>query len=259
MRVICVDDEKLLMEDTLSMCRALPQIGEAVGFTRADEALEWLEHNPADLALLDIDMPGMNGLELAAAIKARQPETAIIFLTGYAQYAVDAFSLRAKGFAFQFHPVDCLRLGLRETVRCTVADPFAAIGFGFRRAVLLIFGYISRIPFLHGSVQRILRFFADPALIRGPAVSFIIGFPRILHQFRRFVVGGAVDRQPFLFAVSVIASIAQYFLNGDFPFQTALIPLGLGVNPAFLVVGPLPAGGFCPDDVQAFPAEERKI
>ena len=108
MRVICVDDEKLLMEDTLSMCRALPQIGEAVGFTRADEALEWLEHNPADLALLDIDMPGMNGLELAAAIKARQPETAIIFLTGYAQYAVDAFSLRASGYLLK--PVSLERL-----------------------------------------------------------------------------------------------------------------------------------------------------
>ena len=98
MRVICVDDEKLLMEDTLSMCRALPQIGETVGFTRPDEALEWLAANSADLALLDIDMPGMNGLELAAAIKSKHPETAIIFLTGYAQYAVEAFSVRASGY-----------------------------------------------------------------------------------------------------------------------------------------------------------------
>ena len=98
MRVICVDDEKLLMEDTLSMCRALPQIGETVGFTRPDEALEWLAANAADLALLDIDMPGMNGLELAAAIKSKHPETAIIFLTGYAQYAVEAFSVRASGY-----------------------------------------------------------------------------------------------------------------------------------------------------------------
>ncbi len=98
MRAICVDDEKLILEDVVSMCRELPQISEVKGFTRSSEALAWLEHNPVNLALLDIDMPGMNGLELAAAIKGKWPETAICFLTGYAQYAVEAFSVRATGY-----------------------------------------------------------------------------------------------------------------------------------------------------------------
>ena len=80
------------------MCRELPQISEVKGFSRPDEVLTWLEKNPADLALLDIDMPGMNGLELAAAIKGKRPETAVVFLTGYSQYAVDAFSVRATGY-----------------------------------------------------------------------------------------------------------------------------------------------------------------
>ena len=98
MKVICVDDEKLLMEDTVSMCRQLPRISDVKGFTRSDEALAWLEHDPADLALLDIDMPGMNGLELAAEIKKRWPATEVCFLTGYSQYAVDAFAVRATGY-----------------------------------------------------------------------------------------------------------------------------------------------------------------
>ena len=98
MRVICVDDERLLMEDTVAMCRELPQITEAIGFTKPKEALEWLKENGADLALLDIDMPEMNGLELAAKIKGVSPDTSIIFLTGFAQFAVDAFQLRASGY-----------------------------------------------------------------------------------------------------------------------------------------------------------------
>ncbi|MBR2716449.1 MAG: response regulator [Oscillospiraceae bacterium] len=98
MTAICVDDERLLMEDTLAMCLELPEIDEARGFVRAGDALEWLEHNTADLALLDIDMPEMNGIRLAAEIKQRSPETAILFLTGYAQYAVDAFAVRASGY-----------------------------------------------------------------------------------------------------------------------------------------------------------------
>ena len=98
MRAICVDDEKLLMEDTVFQLNELPQIEEAKGFTSAEEALEWLEGHSADMALLDIDMPGMNGMELAAVIKTRWPRTAIVFLTGYPQYALDAFELRASGY-----------------------------------------------------------------------------------------------------------------------------------------------------------------
>ena len=98
MRAICVDDERLLMEDTVSQVSELPQIEEAKGFTRAADALEWLSSNSADLALLDIDMPGMTGMELAAVIKTRWPSTAIVFLTGYPQYALEAFELRASGY-----------------------------------------------------------------------------------------------------------------------------------------------------------------
>ena len=98
MKAICVDDERIIMEDTLSMCLKLPEIDEAQGFVRAKDALVWLEQNSADLALLDIDMPDINGIELAARIKERWPDTAVIFLTGYDSYAVDAFAVRASGY-----------------------------------------------------------------------------------------------------------------------------------------------------------------
>ena len=98
MKVICVDDERLLMEDTVALCRELDQVDEATGFTRAADALHWLERERADVALLDIDMPGMNGIELAAAIREKWPDTAIIFLTGYSQYALDAFDVHASAY-----------------------------------------------------------------------------------------------------------------------------------------------------------------
>ena len=98
MRAICVDDERILMEGTVAMCLRLPEIHEAKGFVSATEALEWLGSNSADVALLDIDMPEMNGLELAARIKAASPDTAIIFVTGYSDYAMDAFAVRASGY-----------------------------------------------------------------------------------------------------------------------------------------------------------------
>ena len=98
MKAICVDDEPLVLQLTASLCRDLPQIDEVESFAGSREALEWLAEHQTDLALLDIDMPEINGIMLAARIKELHPNTAIIFLTGYPQYAVDAFSLHASGY-----------------------------------------------------------------------------------------------------------------------------------------------------------------
>ena len=108
MTAICVDDEKLLADHVTKLCGELPGIDEALSFSSPFAALEWLETHTAGLALLDIDMPGMNGMELAARIKQRHPGTAIVFLTGYSQYAVDAFSLHVSGYLLK--PVDPERL-----------------------------------------------------------------------------------------------------------------------------------------------------
>ena len=108
MNVICVDDEMLLADYVAEQCRALPKVDEALSFSQPGKALEWLEVNHADLAILDIDMPGMDGMELAAIIKQRYPKTSVIFLTGYSHFAVDAFQLRVSGYLLK--PVDPQRL-----------------------------------------------------------------------------------------------------------------------------------------------------
>lgn len=108
MRIICIDDEPLILNMTVELCEKLKEAPEVIGFTKPGDALSWLEGHSADIALLDINMPEMSGLELAARIRTIDPMTAIIFLTGYSEYAVDAFRLHASGYLMK--PVNKQRL-----------------------------------------------------------------------------------------------------------------------------------------------------
>ena len=98
MRIVCIDNESLAVEDTIEICNDLSADISAKGFVRVNEALEWIKSNPVDIVLLDIDMPEMNGITLAARIKQIKPDTVILFLTAYKEYAFDAFQVHSSGY-----------------------------------------------------------------------------------------------------------------------------------------------------------------
>jgi two-component SAPR family response regulator len=68
------------------------------GFTDAGEALAYLRVHPVDIALLDINMPGTDGITLASRIKQIRPKTSILFLTAYKEYAFDAYAVHPAGY-----------------------------------------------------------------------------------------------------------------------------------------------------------------
>jgi len=98
MKAICIDDEPLAVEYTLNQCVLLPEIEEAKGFTDASDALDWIRGHSADIVLLDINMPEIDGITLAARIKQACPEIAVLFLTAYKEYAFDAYSVHPAGY-----------------------------------------------------------------------------------------------------------------------------------------------------------------
>lgn len=119
MKVICVDDEPLAVEYTLGQCALLPEIDEAKGFTKAQSALDWLCEHSADLAILDINMPEIDGITLAARIKELHPKTAILFLTAYKEYAFDAYSVHPTGYLLKPVPQEKLAAEVRYTCGAT--------------------------------------------------------------------------------------------------------------------------------------------
>ena len=98
MKVIIVDDEKIALEKTENQVKALSFVTDVRSFDNPYHALEALKNYKADAGILDIEMFGMDGLELAQQFKSICPKINIIFLTGYSDYAVKAFKTRADGY-----------------------------------------------------------------------------------------------------------------------------------------------------------------
>jgi two-component system, LytTR family, response regulator AlgR len=70
-------------------------VGEAGS---ADEALRWLQQQPVDALLLDVRMPGRNGLELAHALRRLPQPPAVVLVTAHAEHALRAFELNAVDY-----------------------------------------------------------------------------------------------------------------------------------------------------------------
>jgi two-component SAPR family response regulator len=98
MNIIAVDDEKSALNSLQSAIKEAIQGCTLSCFNISKTALEYVKNNQVDIAFLDIEMSGMNGLELAKHIKVINGKTIIIFVTGYSQYAVEAFAIRASGY-----------------------------------------------------------------------------------------------------------------------------------------------------------------
>ncbi|MFR2032034.1 MAG: response regulator [Collinsella sp.] len=99
MRLIVVDDDRLVVDSLKIILGAQPQI-EVVGTgANGDDAVA-LTPSTHDIALLDIQMPGRDGLSAAREILERDPAARVVFLTTFSddEYIVSALKLGARGY-----------------------------------------------------------------------------------------------------------------------------------------------------------------
>ncbi len=111
LRIVIVDDEapaRRRMRDLLADCaQALPLVvaGEAAS---GRAAVDLLSSRPADVVLLDIRMPEMDGIEAAQHLQKFEPPPAVIFTTAYDAYAIRAFEVHAVDYLLK--PIRATRL-----------------------------------------------------------------------------------------------------------------------------------------------------
>jgi two-component system response regulator AlgR len=123
LQVLVVDDEVLArsrLRALLAGCTApAARVGGEAG--NATQAMELLRRQPFDAVLLDIRMPGADGLALAQALRTLAQPPVVIFVTAHAEHAVEAFELEAADYLTKPVRLERLQAALEKAERTAIA------------------------------------------------------------------------------------------------------------------------------------------
>lgn len=149
-RILIVDDEQPARERIRQLLTAVSDvevIGEA---SNGEQAIERINELKPDLVLLDIQMPGASGLEVAACMPRPRPK--IVFCTAFDQYAVDAFELHAVDYLLK--PVNRVRLA--QAIARVRAKPEIEAEAELDRVTQAVHGKCTRLLVRSGDRFRII-------------------------------------------------------------------------------------------------------
>lgn len=126
LRVAVADDEMIARKRAARLVQALPAVALVGAYASADELLAAIADVKVDVLLLDIQMPGLSGLDATALLPDDGPE--VVFATAHPEHAVEAFELGAVDYVLK--PIEAGRLGkaierarARVLLRAEVAPP----------------------------------------------------------------------------------------------------------------------------------------
>lgn len=97
-RVMVVDDEESALDILEILLREIGDVKVVGRYMNPLQAIEALEFEQVDAIFLDIQMPGLTGMEAARQIRAKMPHTQIVFTTAYSEYAVEAFEIHSADY-----------------------------------------------------------------------------------------------------------------------------------------------------------------
>jgi DNA-binding LytR/AlgR family response regulator len=118
LRVLVIDDERPALDELAYLLERDERVAEVHATDSPTEALRMLQQIEVDAVFLDIQMPGLTGIELAQVLSRFRTQPAAVFVTAHDQHAVDAFELNAVDYVLK--PVRAERLA--EAVRRILAS-----------------------------------------------------------------------------------------------------------------------------------------
>ena len=116
LRVLVIDDERPALDELSFLLHQDARVGDVLTCDSATEALRTLREQEVDCVFLDIQMPGLTGLELAQVLSRFKAPPPVVFVTAHESYAVEAFELQAVDYVLKPVRADRLAEAVRRVV-----------------------------------------------------------------------------------------------------------------------------------------------
>lgn len=161
MRIIAVDDKEMPRKVLERAIREADPEADVTVCPNAAEVLALPDVGSYDVAFVDIDMPGKNGIELARDLKHINPRINIVFATGYGEYMADAFSMHSSGYLMK--PITATDVAAElNNLRFPLGRPENASGL-FMRCFgdFEVFSDGKAVPFERAKTKELLAYLVD--------------------------------------------------------------------------------------------------
>lgn len=98
MRAVIVEDEPVMIRSFIRLSKGIEDLQIIESFEMAEDAIEYLDSHPVEIVFLDIELPGINGIECAKILKQNHPGILIVFVSAYDCYLRESNMLGADDY-----------------------------------------------------------------------------------------------------------------------------------------------------------------
>lgn len=171
LRVLVVDDERPALDELAYLLERDPRVADVRTCDSATESLRLLQDTDVDCLFLDIQMPGLSGLEFAAVLSRFRTPPPIVFVTAHEGHAVEAFDLQAVDYVLKPVRADRLAEAVRRVVDGGERSPASAQDLQIPVELGGVTRFVDRSTVTHVEAQ------GDYARLHTAAASHLVRVP----------------------------------------------------------------------------------
>lgn len=149
--VLVIDDEHPALGELVYLLRRDPRVGQVLDCDSATEALRVLQDTEVDAVFLDIQMPGLTGLDLAQVLSRFRNPPPVVFVTAHEEHAVAAFELRAVDYVLKPVREERLAEAVRRVLEASGPAPSSDVQIPVERGGVTRF--VNRSDITHVEAQ----------------------------------------------------------------------------------------------------------
>jgi len=160
MKILALDDSEPALKLLTGAIKEAKPDADVFAFGKPSELLNYAGENNCDIAFLDIQMWGMNGLVVAKKLKDCNPKINIVFVTAFTEYASEAYDLYPSGYVLKPVTKEAIQREL-ENLRHPIDNKSNAVIFAQTFGNFEVFSYGTPVKFAYSKTKELLAYLID--------------------------------------------------------------------------------------------------